>query len=472
VSPVDTGSSLTQLLKVLRRQRWKLLALMAIAVAAAVIVQLVVPKVYEGSALVRIEHHSGNGMLGQDAVPTNDMDQIITTYIELAQSDPVLRPVAERYHLLEAKGLTPEQVKQRLDAPIVLKNLKVTRLPNSYLLHITYRANNPRLAADVANAVAESLSEHAHDTEKRSSEQMSSLVAQSLSSLRTRMEASDKALVEYEKKLNMVNPQQRATIQAARLMQLNTDYTAAQTERVRRQNILREVQSSQSLASAQTAQASSQDNLLNETVQRLNAARQQFALAKSYYGPNHPDYVKAQQQVQEMEAQLAEQQERAKDRAKAEYQEAVGRENQLQQILQQTKAEVDGLQASAHQYEQIKSEADNEKKLYEELETQARLADIKQQFQNATVQIAAAAGIPRLAVFPNLLINLPLAIVLAGILGILVAVLSDAMNPTFADPDEVANLLQLDILAAIPVTHRLPVVLTDHRTLNAPAEKA
>ena len=255
VSPVDTGSSLTQLLKVLRRQRWKLLALMAIAVAAAVIVQLVVPKVYEGSALVRIEHHSGNGMLGQDAVPTNDMDQIITTYIELAQSDPVLRPVAERYHLLEAKGLTPEQVKQRLDAPIALKNLKVTRLPNSYLLHISYRANNPRLAADVANAVAESLSEHAHDTEKRSSEQMSSLVAQSLSSLRTRMEASDKALVEYEKKLNMVNPQQRATIQAARLMQLNTDYTAAQTERVRRQNILREVQSSQSLASAQTAQA-------------------------------------------------------------------------------------------------------------------------------------------------------------------------------------------------------------------------
>jgi polysaccharide biosynthesis transport protein len=463
MSPLDGRASLDQFTKVISRQRPKLLAFVGFAMLAAVLIQLLAPKLYEGAALVKVERHSAGGVVGQEASQVSsvdDMDQIITTQIEMAQSDPVLRPVVERYNLLPDKkqvhGATSEQMQQNPPAPIELKGLKVTRPPNSYLVRIAYRDHDPQRAADVANAVAQSLTEHANDTGKSSFEKITALVAQDMSELRAKMEASERQLAEYEKELNMVDPEQRVSILTSRLAQINTEFTTAQAERIRREAIQAQVNDSKTLASAQAAGAAAQDTLLSEAVQRLNIARQQFTSVRSFYAEGHPEYVKAQKQVQEVQAQVDELQARAKERATAEYRQALGRENRLLSILQQTKQEADSLKARAHQYEQLKSEADNDKKIYQDLATRTRLEGINQQFQNASVQIAARALVPEKSIFPKLWINLPLALALSGILGILVAVLADALDTTLSDPEEVASHLHIDVLASIPASKSLP----------------
>jgi len=462
LSPVEASASLAQFTKIIKKQKLKLLAFVGFAMAGAVAAQFAVPKVYEAAALVKVDRHTVGGVVGQEASQVSsvdDMDQIITTQIEMAQSDPVLRPVVERYGLTatskSTKSRNTDTNQESGPAPIELEGLKISRPPNTYLVRIAYRSRNPQLAANVANAVAQSLTEHANDTGKNSYEQISALVAQDMIALRTKMETSAKQLAEFEKQLNMVDPSQRATILTARLSQINTEFTAAQEERIRRQAILAQVTDSQSLASAQAAQAASQDTLLNEAIQRLNAARQQFALARSYYGAGHPEFVKAQKQVQEVQSQVDELKERAKDRATAEYRQALDRENRLHSVVQQTKAEGDSLRSVAHQYEQLRSEADNDKKIYEDLATRTRIAGINQQFQNATVQIAARALVPNTQIFPKLPINLALALIVSGMLGILIAVLGNALDTTFSDSEDVASQLRLDVLAAIPVA-KLP----------------
>jgi len=454
MSPIDGSASLSKLVKIIRRQRWKLLAFVAVAILAAVGVQVIVPKVYEGTALVKVERHTAGGVVGQEASQVSsvdDMDQVIATEIELALSDPVLRPVAERYKLLPAKSNNRSSASQQNGpAPIRLDALKVTRSPSSYLIRISYRAHDPKLAADVANAVAQSLSEHANDTGKSSYEKLSALVAQDMSDLRSKMQASAQQLAEYEKELNMVDPEQRVTIVSARLGQLNTDLTAAQDERIRREAILAQVDNSNTLASAQAAQAAAQDPMLSEALQRLNVTRQQFTSVRSYYAEGHPEYVKAQKQVQEVEAQVNELRARAKERAAADYQQALGREKRLFSVLQQTKAEADSLKARTYQYEQLKGEAVNDKKIYDDLAARTRLAGINQQFQNATVLLAVQALPAREPVFPKLLINLPVAVILSGILGILFAVFAGLLDNSFADGEEVASQLRVDVLAEIP----------------------
>ena len=475
VSPVDGGASLAQFIKIIRRQRWKLMAFVAVAILSAVGFQFVVPKVYEASALVKIERHTAGGVVGQEASQVSsvdDMDQVIATEIELALSDPVLRPVVERYKLLPVKSNKHGAADENGPAPIVLHSLKVMRAPSSYLIRISYRAHDPKLAADVANAVAQSLSEHANDTGKSSYEKLSDMVAQDMSELRSKMQASAQQLAEYEKELNMVDPEQRVTILSARLSQLNTDLTAAQDERIRREAILAQVDNSNTLASAQAAQAAAQDPLLSEAIQRLNMARQQFTSVRSYYAEGHPEYVKAQKQVQEVEAQVNELKARAKERAAADYQQALGREKRLFSVLQQTKAEADSLKARAYQYELLKGEADNDKKIYDDLATRTRLAGINQQFQNATVLLAAQALAPREAVFPKLLINLPLAVILSGILGILIAVFSSVLDNSFADGEEAASQLRVDVLAEIPHAKGLSSLFSEKGLAEGSARSA
>jgi len=465
LNSADASDSVSQLFKVLVRHRWKLAALIFIAMAGAVVLQLVAPKVYEASTLIKVDRHVTGGVVGQEATQVtsvDDMDQIMATQMELAKSDPVLRPVVEKFPVLEAegqlKGLTPAQAEVRRAAPITLKNLKIDRLPTTYLLRITYRAHDRKLAADVANAVAQSLIAHANDTGNRSSAQISASVATHLTELRGRIATADQQLADFEKELNM-DPEQRVTVQAARLTQLNTEYTAAQTERVRRESVLGELSrgSSVSLASAQTAQAASQDStVLNDMLQKLNAARQQFALVKSYYGEGHPEYVKAQHQVKEIESELEELQSRSKERATDEYRQALAREQRLQGLVQETKRDVDSLKSRAHQYEQLRNEADGYRKIYQELSERADIADINRQFQNATVQVVAQATTPLDPIFPKLKINLAVAVLLAGILGVFAALIASAMKTTCSDPEDFVSRHHVNVLSSIPVARSLP----------------
>jgi capsular exopolysaccharide synthesis family protein len=270
-------------------------------------------------------------------------------------------------------------------------------------------------------------------------------------------------LVRFEKELNIVDPEQRVTIQTARLAQLNTDFTAAQAERVRREAILAQVTASPNLASAQAAQAAAQDNGLSDALRQLYTVRQQFASVRSYYGENNPQYIKAKQQVDEAQAQVDELRGRTGDRASAEYKEALGREARLRGLVQETKTEVDELKARAYQYEQLKSDAANDKKIYEDLAARARIAGINQQFRSAAIQIAAQALPPQAAISPKLSINLSVAVLLSGILGIFTAVLADALRTTVSDPEEVANQLGVDVLASIPDAKHLPKVVTSSR---------
>lgn len=460
----DSSASLSQLTKIVRKQKWKLLAFMALTMAIAVGVQFTIPKLYEGTAIVKVDRHSAPGILGQEAAqvsPVDDMDQIITTQMELAQSDPVLRPIAEKYNLLEKehqlRGLSAEEIRRVKAAPIELKKLKVTRPPNTYLIRITYRAyDEPRLAADVANAIADSLIRHANDTNNRSYAEVSNLIGRHMVELRAKMDASAQSLAQYEKDLNMVDPEQRTTILTARLAQLNTEFTTAQADRVRKEAVANEIAKTNSLGAAQAVDAESSRSLVDEALERLDSMRQLFASARAYYGENHPEYRKAKEQLDEAQAEVDASKVDTKDKARAEYEQAFERESRLRNVLDETKAEADRLKASAIQYEQLKSEAENDRKTYEDLETRTREADVNDQFRDATAQLAVAARPAFEQIFPRLIIDLPIAFVLSIILGVLGAVLADALDNTFSDPEEVATQLHVDVLASIPAVRKLP----------------
>ncbi len=62
-----------------------------------------------------------------------------------------------------------------------------------------------------------------------------------LEELRAKMERSSAALVQFERELNVINPEEKTSILSSRLLQLNTEYTNAQTDRVRKEGAYQSV---------------------------------------------------------------------------------------------------------------------------------------------------------------------------------------------------------------------------------------
>jgi capsular exopolysaccharide synthesis family protein len=454
--PVEASVPLSHYLWILRRHRWRILAFVFTVVVATAVVSSRLTPIYEATATVDIDRQTPPGVLGQDSLrsPMNDADQFLATQIKLIQSDSVLRPVAHKYNLLTLEkdsSEAPQAGTPGEDAPVLLKQLRVTRPPNTYLLLISYRSPDPRLAAEVSNATAQSYLEHTYDIRYRSSASLSSFMEKQLEELKAKMERSSAALVEFEKELNVINPEEKTSILSARLLQLNTEYTTAQADRVRKEAASQSVKD----GSLEAAQVSTQGESLRKLAERLDEAQQKFADVKTHYGPSHPEFKKADAQFREVQRELQQASANIAQRVQVEYREAISREHMLQNAVAETKADFDRLNARSFEYQSLKREAEADRKLYEELLQKIKEAGINASFQNSAIRIADLARPPVKPVFPNLELNVLLAFLLSTLFAVGGAVLSDVLDNTLRDPEQVARTLQAQVVGTLPMVKDL-----------------
>jgi succinoglycan biosynthesis transport protein ExoP len=457
---------LSHYLWILRRHRWKMFAFVATCVLATFVFSARLQPIYQATATVDVDRQAPSEVVGQDSTRStapNDADQFLATQVNLVQSDAVLRPVAEQYHLLNHEGQTgsmsQEKVQQIAGAPISLSRLKVTRPPNTYLLLISYRSPDPRLAADVANAIANSYLVHTYDIRIRSSASLSSFMEKQLDELKAKMEQSGLALAQFEKDLDVINPEEKTNILSARLLQLNTEYTTAQGDRVRSEAAWNAIKS----GSIEAAQISSQGESLAKLTDTLNQARQRFAQVKSTYGATHPEYRKAASELAEVEKQFEDTRSNISDRIAVQYHESLNREEMLQKAVTEAKDEWDRINARSFEYLRLKQEADADKTLYNELIKKIREADINAGFQNNNIRIADTARPSLNPVFPNTRLNLILAFLFSTLLAVGAALLQDSLDTTLRSPEEASRFLGTDVIGTLPIDRdsaQLPKVVT------------
>jgi len=465
--PEPEGNSvpLTHYLWILRRQGWKILGFISIAVVATLAISMRLTPVYEATATVDIDRQMPTAVIGQDANRSslNDADQFLATQIKLIQSDSVLRPVARELKLREMEGDPAGETSNQEEAPVLLKNLKVTRPNNTYLLQIAYRSTDARIAASAANGIARSYLEHTYNIRFRSAAGLSAFMEKQLEELRAKMERSTAALTQFEKELNVINPEEKTSILSARLLQLNTEYTNSQADRVKKETAYHSVRS----GTLEAAQVSTQGEALKKLSEQLDDSRRKFSEVKVHFGANHPEYRKAAAQVEEVQSQLQQTRESVLQRVGIEYNESIRREAMLGKVVADTKVEFDKINARSFEYQALKREAEADKKLYEELIRKIKEAGINASFQNSSIRIADPARPAIKPVFPNYRLNLLLAFLLSTILSICAAIATDMLDNTIRDPEQVARTLNAQVISSLPAVRTWRARISSGRRTTA-----
>ncbi len=453
--PSEARVPITQYLWILRRYRWRIAAFISAAVLITWIVSARLTPVYEAIATVDIDRQIPTGVVGQDAAreALNDADQFLATQIKLVQSDSVLRPVDQRLNLRRHEKQSIPDAQRAQEAPVMLKHLKVTRPPNTYLIQISYLSEDPELAADAANAIAQSYLEHTYNIRIRSSAAMASFMERQIEELKAKMERSSQALAAFERELNVINPEDKTNILASRLLQLNTDYTNAQGERLRKQAAWDSVRG----GSLDAALATPQGEALRKLADRLNEVKEHFAEVSSYYGSNHPEYRRALAQLNEVQAAFDATKSGIARRVEVEFREAEQREDMARQAVAEAKEEFDRVNARSFEYQALKREADGDKTLYDELMRKIKEAGINAGFQNSAIRIADPARPPLKPVFPDIPLNVLLALLFSSLVAVGTAVLSDMLDKTIRDPDQVARTLRTEVIGSLPLIKSRPV---------------
>jgi capsular exopolysaccharide synthesis family protein len=448
----DSAVPFSHYLWLLNRDKWKVLMFVVVVVASTVIVSSRMTPIYQATATIDIDRMQPTSVVGQEAStrPTvNDSELYLSTQVKLIQSDAVLRPVVQRFKAALAKETPQKTILPRAEeAPTSLPSLAVTRPPNSYLILITYRSRDPEMAADVANAVAKSYRDQSYLTRFQASAGLSEFMTKGLDDMRAKMETSAAKLAQFEKELNIINPEEKTSILSTRLIQLNADYTTAQSDRAKIEAVAKMVRN----GSIEGVEASRDEGeQFRKLEDHLNEQMEKFNQAKTQYGPNHPEYKKAASQVAELQRQFEALKSEIGKRVDVEYNEAVNREQLVKQNLAEAKTEFDNLNSRSLEYKALKRDADADKSVYEELTKRINEASINSGFQGSTIRLADLARPGLKPVFPRTRINALIAFAASAFLGIAIVLVSDNLDHTIRDPDQIRREMQTEVLGALPV---------------------
>jgi capsular exopolysaccharide synthesis family protein len=453
--PAESQRPLTFYAGIVRRRVFAIALLSIVLTALVVLGCSLLPPINTGSAIIAIDRQSSPEMVGDNRLLSTGDDQFMATQQNLLQADTILRPVAERYDLLQREHQfrrylfwfqSPRKQKQIRNAPIVLKHLKVEREPNTYLLTITYHDEDAQLAADVANGIADSYLRNIFDTRIKEAGRLSSSMEQQLIDLKEKMASTHRALMVYQRDLGTADPEQKTAVLVARLQALNTESSAAEADRITKEAVYREARE----GTLPEVEVSAQSSDLTKDVEKLQVAKANLALVGATYGDQHPEYKKAAAQVAEAQLALDESRVNVATRIGVEYRQTLVREQMLSQAVRETKQQVDDLTSQSFNYLQLKHEAETAEKVYEDLFAKIKQSGINSELQNNIIRLADSARPAAKPIFPDWvkIVGLSLAFfVFAFSAGVIWAELTDA---TAKEPGAVEAALGVPVVCSLP----------------------
>ena len=438
------------------RTHWiQMCAFVAFAVIATSMVTARLTPLYEAQSKLYLDRNAAKNLVGQDSqagsANKGDTDNYLQSQIQIVQSDEVLRPVAQQFHLEAMPKDSSDASRIRAEhlnaAPIYLSGLKVARPPNTYLLTITYQSPDPVRAAAVANAVADSYLSRNFEMRVSDSDFEKKFMGKELADLGDKTQASEEKVASLEKELAIINPDQKTSIASASVAQLMTNYVTVDTERMKAEAVYDSLQTGGLDAALQSPEGTH----IAEDYAKLKDAQAVFEQVKLRYMKNDPHFHQAEAAVTQLQEQIDNDVVGARKQAEAEWQKLQENENLAQSKLAAAKSDNDQLNMRMLDYQQAKQEADNDRALYDDLVKKIRENEINSGFKNDMVRVADAAKPNWVPVYPRKQLNLLVAFLASTVLAFIGLIATDRVDTTIRNPEQVAQTLKARVIGGLPM---------------------
>jgi len=475
----DPGEAATMHLSdygtMLLRHRALVIACVVVGLLVAAFVSVTTRPSFRSTAILDIGNDRTAGMdLGLAPSPAAAVEpdpDFQATQIRLINSIEVARRVVARLDLVarpefnrSARGLfsrkpappkSAADVEKRLSwlARRVQQGLQVSPVKGTDLVEVAAVSSSPRLAADVANAAADSYIEWKVDSMYRTMNQISTFLGTQIAQLKREIDAQQEQLLAFGKAKDIVSADPQSNSGLQNFEALNRDYEAAVADRVAKEARYRELQNtSASTAAADPAQGALVLQLQNDQA-RLE---REYAEKLNLFKPEWPAMLQLKAQIekgrQHLQSVIGETASKARDAARNDYLTAQRRESSLAAALKNQKTATMEGNNNAVQYNNLRGEIDTKRALLDTLvRRQAETEVLARQkgARESTVRVVDRAQPPESRFRPSYKLNGLLGLLAGAGAGILLVFFLEYMDRTFRTPEEVRRFLGLPTLGAI-----------------------
>ncbi len=462
------------------RRQWPVIVSSALlALILGVVYVLNAPATYTAQATMIIDTHKVNILQQQSLIGDLPIDSAtVESQVEILRSENIALAVIKQLRLTEdpefvgsgggligslfdlVSGWFGTQGKsefelQRRAASAFAKSLNVKRVSLTYIIEVSFRAQSPKRAAEIANAVADAYIVDQLDAKYRATQRASTWLQDRLRDLREQLSGSERAVVDFKNKHNIVASGGRL-MNEQQLSELNSQLILAQAQTAESRARLDRIQK---ILDLEVPDATVTDTLRNDVITKL---RQQYLELKSResdwsvrYGKDHLAAVHLRNQMFQIRRSILDELGRIAETYKSDFEIAKQREAALQngltqavgqsQVTNQAQVILGELESTAHSY----------KRLYDNF-LQRYMESVQQQtFPITEARVITAATPPLTKSHPKTVVILMVCGAFGLAFGLAGGKLRDISDRVFRTTEQVETILQTNCIGIIPA---LPAV--------------
>jgi capsular exopolysaccharide synthesis family protein len=462
-------TSLSEAVATLRKRRWIWILAAILGVCYGFYQVITQPKLYDASSIIQVHNGSANAYRVEAVYDESDDSQTrMNSEVLILTSDTLLYTVAREMDLANnpvfmgtANGPQPhlsiDDPNVRADVVGTLHaNLKVTLIPRTEMMTVSYSSLSPKLSADIVNQVVADYIQRAYQMPVEQTKMVSEWLSTQLDELKVEVGRSQQQMMDLQRKLGVLGYDSTHNQLQTSLENLLAAEGTAKVARIDAESRYRML-------------AGMDPNTIDDSIEtvpgtapgQLNALRGQLALAKSQYaqlgttlGPRNSQMQALQNEIAELTKAINAEQGRLETQAKEIYLAAKATEDKTEQELDARKSEAYQQGDDLVQYTLLQREYEQNRNLYEGLQQRLETAKVESGLGASEVdQVDKALPpvSPTMRSTKSILLTDTFFFLLAGIV---LAFIIESLDTGLHNIQEIEAVMEMPSLAIIPKAKR------------------
>lgn len=377
---------------------------------------------------------------------------VTTVKANLKRLIAAVSPLSQKEEPLPPEELRLARRVRQLRSKIEIEGVRDTRL-----LSIHVEDNDPHIARDVANAVAETYALYDSDIRLESSRKMLDWLTKQLYDMRKKAADAERAFIAFKEKENLFSIEGKQKINVQKIEEMNASYIEARSKRLEVQAKIRELE--KFIGAKESGKVRNIPTFINsKIIEDLYAELLQTEIEhrkiSGVFKHKHPEMIKVTSKIQELRRKIRQQTEKALENAEAECAILIAREEALQEAMNRYEKEAIGTNRKELQYAVLEREVAANRELYNTLLAKIKETDITEEITRTNLRLVEPATVPPSPVKPKKARNLILSVIVGLFTGGGLAFFLEYLDQTVRNRDELEKTLGLPVFSEIPLQEK------------------
>jgi succinoglycan biosynthesis transport protein ExoP len=324
------------------------------------------------------------------------------------------------------------------------ESLRVAVLEETPIVQVTTQSTIPQAASDYVNTLAEVFIEHNQEQRWSLYQSTGAWLERAQEELKTKLEESEKQLVEYARGSGLVLSFDTQNIGEQKFIDLQTELTKAQAERITKEALYR------TALSGQEQSAISDSGVMGSYEMKIGDLRRELADAMTVLTEAHPKVKRLQAQITELESAKAREGSNIIGRMRAEFEAYSRREQELRTELDTQSKALSDQDGKLVRYKMLQREVETYRKIYETTLQAGKEAGLASALRPVNARLIDAARPADTPSSPNLQRNLTIGLLSGLLFGVAFVLIRERADRSIRQPGALPLHSGLRELGIIP----------------------